>query len=285
VAGGTVKYGSWTYNLGTVFTPTKGHEFYASYSQGFELPDIGVVVRNATAGFNIGNSNLQAVKTDTVESVGAGSFPMSLPTWEPFNRSSDLGAVQSFNNGLTLLRTKEKILGSKAASTTSATMTAGAGCKLHLDERRELPQGQALSGHDGLSYSALKLTAYVEYRPMPAGATDPGKLICLQDYRLDGKTSFGRHDTRATLDLISQWKIDPKNRVSLGVENLLNRNYFPIQPAASKQQQHQPPSCSGHRVRSAMRTPGEPGLRRSPSEQQRGQARRGLLTSIAGLVA
>jgi outer membrane receptor for ferrienterochelin and colicin len=31
-----------------------------------------------------------------------------------------------------------------------------------------------------------------------------------------------------TVDLISQWKIDSKNRVSLGVENLLNRNYFPL---------------------------------------------------------
>src|SRR2546427_3113091 len=41
-----------------------------------------------------------------------------------------------------------------------------------------------------------------------------------KDYRLDGKTGFGRYDTRGytTVDLISQWKIDPKNRVSLGVE-------------------------------------------------------------------
>jgi hypothetical protein len=69
------------------FAPTKGHEFYASYSQGFELPDIGVVVRNATAGFNIGNSNLQAVKTIPSKSVGAASFPTSSPTWEPFNRA------------------------------------------------------------------------------------------------------------------------------------------------------------------------------------------------------
>src|SRR5256885_2042065 len=47
---------------------------------------------------------------------------------------------------------------------------------------------------------------------------------------LDGKTGFGRYDTRGytTVDLISQWKIDPKNRVSLGVENLFNRQYFPL---------------------------------------------------------
>src|SRR5256885_12049411 len=51
-----------------------------------------------------------------------------------------------------------------------------------------------------------------------------------KDYRLDGKTGFGRYDSRGytTVDLISQWKIDPKNRVSLGVENLFNRQYFPL---------------------------------------------------------
>jgi iron complex outermembrane receptor protein len=108
------------------FAPAKGHEFYASYSQGFELPDIGVVVRNATAGFNIGNSNLQAVKTDTVEVGWRGKFSNVIANLGAFQSSSDLGAVQSFNNGLTLLRTKEKIRGSKVASTTSATMTAGA---------------------------------------------------------------------------------------------------------------------------------------------------------------
>jgi iron complex outermembrane receptor protein len=111
VAGGTVKYDAWTYNLGTVFTPTKGQEIYASYSQGFELPDIGVVVRNATLGFDIGNSNLQAVKTNTVEIGWRGKFSKLIANLGAFQSQSDLGAVQSFNNGLTLLRTKEKIHG------------------------------------------------------------------------------------------------------------------------------------------------------------------------------
>ena len=111
VPGGTVKYSAWTYHVGSVFAPSKGHELYASYSQGFELPDIGVVVRNATAGFNIGASNLQAVKTDTVEIGWRGKFSNVMANVSAFQSQSDLGAVQSFNNGLTLLRTKEKIHG------------------------------------------------------------------------------------------------------------------------------------------------------------------------------
>src|SRR3546814_14386139 len=44
VAGGTITYGAWTYTAGVVFNPVDEHEFYASYSQGFELPDLGLQV-------------------------------------------------------------------------------------------------------------------------------------------------------------------------------------------------------------------------------------------------
>ncbi|TYK73852.1 TonB-dependent receptor [Comamonas sp. Z3] len=233
VAGGTVKYGSWTYNLGTVFTPAKGHELYASYSQGFELPDIGVVVRNATAGFNIGNSNLQAVKTDTVEIGWRGKFSNVIANLGAFQSQSDLGAVQSFNNGLTLLRTKEKIHGLEASldyfSDDDRWIT---GASFTWMKGRELPQGaSSYQSMTGYRIPPLKLTAYVEYRPSASWSHRvQATSYASRDYRLDGKTSFGRYDTTGytTVDLISQWKIDPKNRVSLGVENLFNRNYFPL---------------------------------------------------------
>ncbi|MPS88985.1 MAG: TonB-dependent receptor [Comamonas sp.] len=233
VAGGTVKYGSWTYNLGTVFTPAKEHELYASYSQGFELPDIGVVVRNATAGFNIGNSNLQAVKTDTVEIGWRGKFSNVIANLGAFQSQSDLGAVQSFNNGLTLLRTKEKIHGLEASLdyfSDDDRWTSGG--SLTWMKGRELPQGaSSYQSMTGYRIPPLKLTAYVEYRPSASWSHRvQATSYASRDYRLDGKTSFGRYDTKGytTVDLISQWKIDPKNRVSLGVENLFNRNYFPL---------------------------------------------------------
>ena len=233
VAGGTVKYGSWTYNLGTVFAPTKGHELYASYSQGFELPDIGVVVRNATAGFDIGNSNLQAVKTNTVDIGWRGKFSNVIASLGAFQSRSDLGAVQSFNNGLTLLRTKEKIHGLEASldyfSDDDRWLGGGS---LTWMKGRELPQGSGLyQSMTGYRIPPLKLTAYLEYRPSARWSHRvQATSYASKDYRLDGRTSFGRYDTKGytTVDLISQWKIDPRNRVSLGVENLFNRHYFPL---------------------------------------------------------
>ena len=233
VNGGTVNYGSWTYNVGTVFAPVKGHELYASYSQGFELPDIGVVVRNATPAFNIGNSNLQPVKTNTYEIGWRGKFSNVQSTVSAFQSQSDLGAVQSFNNGLSLLRTKEKVYGLEGSlDYFSDDDRWSAGGSLTWMKGRELPQGaSAYQDMTGFRIPPLKLTAYVEYRPNTRWSHRlQATSYAGKDYRLNDKTSFGRYDTQGytTVDLISQWKIDPKNRVSVGIENLFNRHYYPL---------------------------------------------------------
>ena len=74
VQGGTISYDAWTFNVGAVLTPMEGHEFYASFSQGFQLPDIGLQLRNAGAGFNINNSDLQPVTIDSYEAGWRGEF-------------------------------------------------------------------------------------------------------------------------------------------------------------------------------------------------------------------
>ncbi|MBH1963382.1 MAG: TonB-dependent receptor [Comamonadaceae bacterium] len=233
IAGGTVKYGSSTFNLGTVFTPVKRQEFYASYSQGFELPDIGVVVRNATLGFDLGNSNLQPIKTNTFELGWRGKFNNVQANLSVFQSQSTLGAVQSFNNGLTLLRTKEKIHGLEAGLdyfSTDDHWSLG-GTLTWMKGRELLQTASNYQSMTGFRIPPLKLTAYVEYRPNARWSHRvQATSYASKDYRLDGKTSFGRYDTQGytTVDLISQWKIDSKNRLSFGIENLFNRHYYPL---------------------------------------------------------
>ncbi|WP_370282855.1 TonB-dependent siderophore receptor [Pigmentiphaga sp. H8] len=233
VAGGAVNYGAWTFNLGTVFTPVKGQELYASYSQGFELPDIGVVLRNASPSFNIGNSNLKPIKTDTYELGWRGRFENLRTSLSVFQSRSDLGAVQSFNNGLTLLRTKEKIHGVEASlDYFSDDDRWSAGGSFTWMKGRELPQNaSAYQDMTGFRIPPLKLTAYAEYRPNGSWSHRVQVTsYASRDYRLNGQTSFGRYDAKGytTVDLVSHWRIDAKNRVSLGIENLFNRHYYPL---------------------------------------------------------
>lgn len=233
VAGGTVNYGAATYNAGVLFNPAKRHDLYASYSQGFELPDIGLQVRNTGPGFNIGGSDLQPVKTDTVEIGWRGRFDNAIANLSVFQSQSDLGAVQSSFNGLIMIRTKERIRGVEGGIDYFGLSERWAtGGTITWIQGREQPTGSAAYRDMwGYRIPPLKLTAYVEYRP---DARWSHRLQAVsyssQDYRLNGVNSFGRRQVSGytTFDLISRLKIDGKNDLIVGVENLFNRHYYPL---------------------------------------------------------
>lgn len=233
VKGGSVDYTSTTYNAGVIYTPAQGQELYASFRQGFELPDIGVVIRNATPAFSISASSLQAVKTDTFEIGWRGAFDLLTANLSVFQSQSDLGAVQSFNNGLSLLRTKEKIHGVEAGlDYFNPNSPWSAGASMAWLKGRERPQ--AATGYQdmtGYRIPPLKLSAYLEYRPSDAWLHRiQVTSYSSKDYRLAGRTGFGRYDTQGytTVDAMSQWSINANNRVSAGIENLFNRYYYPL---------------------------------------------------------
>ena len=92
-------------------TPVAGQDVFATFSQGFQLPDVGLQLRNATIGFGIGNSSLQPVRIDSYEIGWRGRFGAARTTVSAFRTTSELGDVQSLNNGLVLVRTAERIRG------------------------------------------------------------------------------------------------------------------------------------------------------------------------------
>ncbi|CAM4027188.1 TonB-dependent siderophore receptor [Paracidovorax anthurii] len=232
VRGGAVRYDALLYNAGVSWRPVRGHEVYASAGQGFDLPDVGLQLRNAGAGFDIGASDLKPVKTDNYELGWRGRWGDAMGTLAVFHSRSDLGAIQSFNNGLRLLRTRERIRGVEAtldvygdAWSTGGTLTWMQG--------RETPQGalqdQIMTGY---RIPPLKLTGYVQYQAgerwsVRAQLTWFGS----RDYRLaDGRTQFARADVRGyhTVDVVGRYRIDPRNSVTVGVQNLFNRQYLPL---------------------------------------------------------
>ena len=232
VQGGNVRYGAWTSNAGVVFNPVKAHELYASFSQGFDLPDIGVQVRNATPAFNINSSDLQPVKTNSIELGWRGHFSNMETSLGVFRSHSKLGGLQSLNNGLILLRTEERIYGVDGGlDYFSDDNKWKSGGTLTWMNGREKPQGSSdYRDMTGYRIPPLKLTAYVEYTPSDHWSHRvQATYFAPKDYRLDGKTGFGRWNTSsyATVDLASRWQIDDKNKATFGIENIFNRYYFP----------------------------------------------------------
>ena len=232
VQGGSVNYDALLWNFGVAYAPVRGQELYANFSQGFQLPDIGVQMRNARPGFDIGSSDLQPVKTNNYElgwRGGAGNTSASLAV---FYTTSKLGDVQSFNNGLILTRTEERIYGVEGTIDTSTDDEKwGAGGTFTWMKGREQPDGGSWQGMTGYRIPPLKLTAYLQYRPNERwSGRMQANYFGAKDYRLDGKESFGRRDASSyfTVDLMGRYQPDPRNTFILGVENLFNRDYYPL---------------------------------------------------------
>nr|WP_231602387.1 TonB-dependent receptor [Herbaspirillum chlorophenolicum] len=232
VRGGSVSFSSWMSNAGVVFKPVAGHEVYASFSQGFQLPDIGVQIRNATPAFNISSSSLEPVKTNSYELGWRGAFGNVLGNLAIFHTTSKLGDIQSFNNGLILTRTAEKISGIEAGADYLPDDSAwGGGATYAMMWGRETPQGsssdQIMSGY---RIPPMKLTAYLQYKPNSKWSNRlQATYFASRDYRLKGQTAFGRREVGSytTVDLVSRYQLTQKDTVSLGIENLLNRYYIP----------------------------------------------------------
>ena len=233
VKGGKVKADAWLYNASVTFSPVEEHSIYASFSQGFQLPDVGLVIRNANTGFDLGSSFLEPVKVDNYELGWNGDFDRISSSLAVFYSTSDLGAVQSFENGLRLLRTKEEVTGVEGTiDYLTQDEIWGFGGSATWIKGRETPQGRSEDQKmTGYRIPPLKLTSYISYNPSDTWtnrlqATYWGS----QDYRLDGKESFGRYDakTYTTVDLMSSFDVNAKNNVSIGLENIFNRKYYPL---------------------------------------------------------
>ena len=233
VRGGKVTADAWLYNANITFKPTDQHSIYAYFNQGFQLPDVGVVIRNATAGFNLASSFLEPVKVDNYELGWNGHFNNFSSSLAVFQSTSDLGGVQSFNNGLILTRTKEKVTGVEATlDYLDDAKVWGTGGSVTWMKGRETPQNsnkeQDMTGY---RIPPLKVTGYISYSPTDTWTNRlQATYFGSEDYRLNGLNSFGRYDVKSytTADLISSFALNKKDTVTIGLENMFNRKYYPL---------------------------------------------------------
>lgn len=117
VKGGDLDYDTVLSNLGIVYSSVTGQGVYASFSRGFQLSDVGIQLRNARRGFDIGSSDLELVKANNHGLGWRGAIGgNTLGSLALFYATSRLGDMQSFNNSLILTRTKEHIYDVEASA-------------------------------------------------------------------------------------------------------------------------------------------------------------------------
>jgi len=150
-----------------------------------------------------------------------------------FRSTSDLGDVQSFNNGLILVRTAERITGVEASLDVGNAKDPFrfGGSVTYLRGREKAAAAPRWQNMTGYRIPPLKVTAYAEIAPTDRlNIRLQGLFSGDRDYRLNRVASFGRRkvESYTVVDLIARYDLTGKDQLTLGVENLLNTQYLPV---------------------------------------------------------
>lgn len=227
IPGGDLDYDATLFNVGTVVYPTEEISVFANFSQGFSVADVGRVLRAAAPGFTVDSISPEAQKVDNFEIGIRGNYDRVQTSIAGFYNTSNLGS--SFTQDYVIVRAPERVYGveftldAQPSDTwglgTSFTWTEG-GADLNDDGDYETPL-------NGFRITPIKITAYIENETLPGWNNRLQALY--SGTRNPTGEGFGllEVDSYITLDLISSLNIGP-GRLVLGVENLLDAQYFPV---------------------------------------------------------
>jgi iron complex outermembrane recepter protein len=235
VRGGELDYNATPYNLGGTFEMTDAMQVFGGFSQGFSIPDIGSPLRNA-AFTNVEGLRPGAAVADNWELGLRGNWSAFSFTAAWFLSKSDLGTDFVINpvaptEALTL-REKERIQGIEL--TVEGTLTEqwrwGGNYSRSEGKRDANKDGAVETPLTGRRISPALFNAYTEYDLTPTW------LLRLQ-VAWSGKRdkfnnpvgNFYTGDVQSTtrVDALTSFKLHDAD-VSLGVANLLNKDYFPL---------------------------------------------------------
>lgn len=233
IPGGDIDFSATVFNTGAVFYATDPVSLFVSFSQGFSVPDVGLILRSAPPGFSLESSLLEPIKVDQYEVGARGTWPRIQSSVSAFLSKSDLGITTTggptlFN--ITTVRTPEEIRGIEGTIDIQPLERWSLGGTASWAEGENDPDRDGdFTDMDGFRIPPLKLTAYVEHDTLPrlrwrnrlqilyVGSRDPGL----------GERAFGGRavNNYATADWTSSMAVGPGD-LRFGIENLFNRQYF-----------------------------------------------------------
>lgn len=239
VKGGNLKYNALVSNVGLRYNLSNYFSPYVSFSQGFSVSDIGLVLRSARVN-DIAKINTEAVIVNNYEAGFVSKIRNLRFEATGYISKSSLGANSVFQNGLfVVVRTPERIYGYELAADMQVTKNLQAGLsysyvegKLDADNDGNY-KGDKDEYLPGQRIAPPKLAGHVDY------AVVPGKLNVLLQYtgilKRDrfARNSAGSYDPYkapvSPYHLFNSsigYNFNESTSLNLGVENLFNEDYF-----------------------------------------------------------
>jgi iron complex outermembrane receptor protein len=228
IASGSRDFDATVFNAGTVVYLTDAVNVFANYSQGFSIPDVGLIIRDAPAGFSFSDSQLAPIKVNHYE-LGVRADWRNVQTSLTGYYNESLLGVTSAGLFANLVRAPERVYGVEGTIDVQADRWAVGGTATYVEGENDINRTGDYKYLNGFRIPPLKVTAYVEHLSVPAwnwrnrvqvlysGTRDPGL----------GEAVFGGRPVHSftIVDLISTVKAGP-GVLRFGIENLLNSQYY-----------------------------------------------------------
>lgn len=229
VKGSSPSFDTWLKNAGVVVEPVDGMQLFASYAQGFNMPDAGLILRAVrTPGQNVADLvDLQPVIADNSE-IGStfrrGGLELSASY---FWSNSDLGSrIQVIGGAGVIQRERTEIKGLEVA----ASYGFGPGIKLGgsfaaLEGRYDGDGDDKVDRDlDGRNIAPNRLNLYAQ-APVARGLRARVQVSHLFDRHFDGGAPRFDFDGYTLVDAILTYDAAAAGTFTLGIANLLDEQY------------------------------------------------------------
>lgn len=235
VTGGKVAYDPVLFNVGGVLHTTRHTEVYAAFSQGFSLTDLGLLLRNAADGFEVGNRTLKAQKVNNYEAGARATWRRVRSSVAAFYNASDLGTTSAgLDKGV--VRAPERVYGAEATLDVQPTAALSLGGTFTWTEgENDADEDGAYVALNSYRIQPVKVTGYVQHRTLPGWTTRlqvlfSGSRDRAYEERLNQDVvGFGERPVERYLvvDLVSTFAAGP-GTFKVGLNNLLDSQYYPV---------------------------------------------------------
>ncbi|WP_027138824.1 TonB-dependent receptor [Gaetbulibacter saemankumensis] len=235
VEGGKLEYNATTFNIGLRYNKLDAFQPFISFSQSFSIADLGRTLREATEN-TVSQINSDAVIANNYEIGFASRLGNTRLSGAAFLSTSKFGATynETPNGIFEILRQPERVYGFELALDTKLTSNLNLGGSVSYTE------GKLDSQNDGnydryinsdripplktvtyLAYNwAKKFNARVSY--IYAGKRDHFNP------NASGEYSYGQGPISdfGIMNLTASYQMTPTTKIGLGIENLLNKDYY-----------------------------------------------------------
>ena len=238
IKGGSVRFNASTFNTGLRFAKWEAFKPFVSYTQGFSIIDIGRFVRAAKEN-DLAKMQIEPVVVNNYEAGFSSNLKWLTLTASYFISTNKIGSSMIEENGWYVQqKAPEKTYGYEAAVDVTPIPQLSAGVSyMYVEGKADINKNDDFNDDadrylTGLKIPPPKTTAYIRYEPI----TQVNLMLQYNHYgdrkrfspRANGTYASGEGpvDGAGWFNFSGSWQVNKKVSLNLGIENLLNKDFF-----------------------------------------------------------